>query len=194
MARVKWSRAVHHLTELAESCARLADSPIHPLRVTGLWVAGEILGPPADLDTITVALVVDLPSVPWLTTPPGAQHWAAASRLARGPFTAYWRTDPVWNHRIHRPALVWDGQTREDVLTALAEGRGEDVRLPAPTPGELAARVAEETAVSLAALRDRSAHYAEHRWRPGKIEPRADALWEAGAGYLDLLETAEARK
>ncbi|MGW5051744.1 DUF7711 family protein [Actinokineospora sp. NPDC004072] len=186
---MKWSRAVHHLTDLAESCARLADSPVVALRVTELWVAGDLLGPVADVDTVTVALVVDLPSVPWLTTPPGAQHWAAASRMARGPFTAYWRTTPVWNHRIHRPALIWDGETRTDALTAIAEGRGEDIRLPAPD--DLAARVAAEAATSLAALREASASYAESRWRPGKLEPRADALWEAGAGYLDLRAAAE---
>lgn len=185
---MKWSRAVHHLTELAESCAKLADSPVQTLRVTQLWVAGELLGPPRDVETVTVALVVDLPSVPWLTTPPGGAHWAAASRMARGPFTAYWRTDPVWNHRIVRPALVWDGSVRAEVLEALETGAGARFRLPAPSAEESAARVEAETALSLSAMRSASAQYAEKRWQPGKLDPRADALWEATSGYLDLLD------
>lgn len=188
MRAVKWSRAVHHLTELAEACGRLAGSPIVPLKVRQLWAAGEILGPERDLETVTVALVVDLPSVPWLTTPPGGAHWSAASRLARGPFTAYWRTDPVWNHRIERPALVWDGEVKTEALEAIATGEGDRVRLPAPSDADLAARLDAEMTTSLAAVRAVAAEYAEKRWQPGKLEPRADALWEATTGYLDLLD------
>ena len=186
---MKWTRAVHHLTELAEACNRMAASPVHSLRVVELWAAGDILGPPGDVETVVVALVVDLPSVPWLTTPAGGQHWAAASRMARGPFTAYWRTSPVWNHRIVRPALVWDGEIKGDVLEALGSGRGEDVRLPAV--GDLGERVVAEAGVSLAAVRELSTVYGEKRWQPGKLEPRADALWEAVEGYLDLRAEAE---
>lgn len=183
---MKWSRAVHHLTELAESCERMAASPVQTLRVRQLWAVGDILGEPRDLEAVTVALVVDGP-VPWLTTPPGGAHWAAASRMARGPFTAYWRGDPVWNYRIVRPALVWDGSVRSEVLDALAVGEGSRFRLPAPSAEELAACVAAETALSLSAMRSAAAEYASKRWQPGKLDPRADALWEATAGYLDML-------
>ena len=41
-----------------------------------LWAVGEVLGPPQDLEWITVALSVDLPvaEVPWWTVPLGRGH------------------------------------------------------------------------------------------------------------------------
>ena len=44
-----------------------------------------------------------------------------------------------------------------------------------------------ELAVSLQALDSAAAAYEERRFRPGKIQPVADALWNASAGYLDVL-------
>ena len=42
---MKWSRAIHHLEELAQACAAMASSPvtIFPLRVTQLWAYGDVL-------------------------------------------------------------------------------------------------------------------------------------------------------
>ncbi|GLZ38854.1 hypothetical protein [Actinokineospora sp. NBRC 105648] len=191
---MKWTRAVHHVQSLAETCAEMATRPasIFPLRVSALWVAGEVLGKAADLDEIPVALVVDLPEVPWRTEPSGARHWAAAARLPQTPVTPYWRSAraPVWNHVLHRPALVWSaaGGVEEMSLTAIAAGDGESVRVAEPSAEELRARLADELAVSLRGLRDRNAEYTDRRWRPGKLEPVADALWQASTGYLDLLQ------
>jgi hypothetical protein len=70
----------------------------------------------------------------------------------------------------------------------LSEGRGEDVRIPAPSPEELRARLRSDLDVSLAALRERTKTYEERRWSPGKLTPVADALWQASNGYLDLLD------
>jgi hypothetical protein len=194
--RMKWERAVHHVGSLAGACADLATRPssIFPLRVTQLWVVGDLLGPPRDLDTVTVALGVDLPveEVPWWSEPPGAQHWANATRLAKNPVLAWWRSAhaPVWNHRIDRPALVWDdaGGVREETLAALRDGRGESVRPAAPAPDLLRARLDEELAVSLRALHAHTRGYEDRRWSPGKLEPFADALWRASNGYLDVLD------
>jgi hypothetical protein len=191
---VKWTRAVHHLETLAQTCADMATRPssIFPLKVVQLWAVGDILGDERDLETVTVALVADLPVVPWLSEPSGAQHWARATRLANSPIIPLWRSmhAPVWNHRIDRPALLWDlaNGVSEDTVTALREGQGERVRLPAPTPEELRARIDEELAVSLHALRAQTQAYEDRRWSPGKLEPVADALWRAGNGYLDLLD------
>jgi hypothetical protein len=193
---VKWSRAVHHLETLAQSCAELAAQPrsIFPLRVVQLWAVGDILGAIREIDTITVALAVDLPvdEVPWLSEPPGAQHWASATRLAKNPIMPLWRSShaPVWNHHIDRPALVWSSTDgiAEKTLAALREGQADSVRSPAPTPDELRVRLDDELRVSLLALRARSHDYQERRWKPGKLEPTADALWRATDGYLDLLD------
>jgi hypothetical protein len=195
-ADMKWTRAVHHLETLAQTCAEMATRPrsIFPLRVAQLWAAGDIVGVERDLETITVALVVDLPveDVPWLGEPTGSQHWASATRLAKLPFRPLWRSAkaPVWNHIIDRPVLVWDEQDgiAEQALAALRDGRGAEVRLPAPTPGDWRARLDDELAVSLRSLRGRTQDYEERRWRPGKLEPVADALWRAGEGYLDMLD------
>jgi hypothetical protein len=171
----------------------MSGKPIFSLEVTQLWAVGDILGPQRDLDWVKVAICVDLPpdDVAWWSEPPGSQHWANATRLNKNPIGAWWRSAhaPVWNHRIVRPALVWDavqGQ-RDDVLEALREGRGESVRTAAPTDAELAARLSDELAVSLKALTAATAEYDERRWSPGKLEPFADALWRASDGYLDVL-------
>jgi hypothetical protein len=191
---MKWVRAVHHVESLSRICADMATRPstIFPLRVTQLWAVGDILGPVRDLETVTVALCVDLPvdEVAWWSQPPGAQHWCNATRLATSPVLPWWRSThaPVWNHRVDRPALVWndvDG-VREDTLAALREGRGEGVRIAAPTPADLRARLREELAVSLRALQARTRDYEERRWSPGKLEPVADALFRASDGYLDV--------
>ncbi len=193
---VKWQRAVHHVESLAHACVDMAPGPtsIFPLRVTQLWAVGDVLGPQRELETVTVALCVDLPveAVAWRSEPPGAQHWANATRLAKSPVLAWWRSAhaPVWNHRIDRPALVWDdvAGVREDTLAALRDGRGESVRSAAPEPERLRARLDDELAVSLSALRACTLAYEDRRWRPGKLEPVADALWRAGDGYLDVLD------
>jgi hypothetical protein len=191
---MKWVRAVHHVESLSQACADMVTRPssIFPLRVVQMWAVGDILGPPRDLETVTVALCVDLPvdEVAWWTEPPGAQHWSNATRLAKNPVLPWWRSahGPVWNHRIDRPALVWDDAkgTREDTLAALREGRGEAVRLTAPTPDEMHTRLREELRVSLRTLRASTQAYDERRWSPGKLEPVADALWRASDGYLDV--------
>ena len=60
---MKWSRAVHHLEELAHVCADMAGRPatIFPLRVTALWAFGNVLNSRDDLDWLSVVLAVDLP-------------------------------------------------------------------------------------------------------------------------------------
>jgi hypothetical protein len=193
---VKWSRAVHHLESLAQTCAEMADKPrtLFPTRVVQLWAVGDLLGAARDVESITVALAVDLPvdEVPWLGEPRGAQHWAYAARLTKNPIVPLWRSvhAPVWNHYIDRPALVWDSTDgmADETVTALREGRGNTVRPPAPTDEERRARLNDELRVSLLSLRNCHHDYAERRWKPGKLEPFADALWRASDGYLDVLD------
>lgn len=192
---MKWGRAVHQVESLARACAEMAvPSAIFSLRVTQLWAVGDILGRARDLEAVTVALVVDLPvsEVAWWTEPAGARHWANATRLATSPVRAWWRSAhaPVWNHRIQRPALVWDDLEglRRETLGALREGEGEGVRIPGPGEDEFRARLRDELEVSSRALRGCTEVFEERRWKPGKLEPVADALWRASSGYLDVLD------
>ncbi|PPK70880.1 hypothetical protein V5P93_002741 [Actinokineospora auranticolor] len=190
---MNWTRALHHLRSLADTCADMATRPvsIYPLRVAELWVAGPVLSGPVEVETLIVALTVDVEEVPWRTEPAGARHWAAAARLPHAPVEVFWRSTrvPVWNHVLHRPARVWsaDDGVDERVIDRIAEGDAESVRAAAPSEAETRERLAADLAVSLAGLRDRTADYQRKRWRPGKLEPVADALWQASDGYLDLL-------
>jgi hypothetical protein len=191
---MRWERALHHLEQLAAACAELARSPtgIVALKVRQLWAYGDLLAAPADLNWIQVALGVDRPpaETPWRGEPKGAVQWANATRLSRIPVVAQWRSvhAPVWNHRIIRPALVWDDVDglRAAVLAAIRAGDGESVREAAPDDTAYGERMAEELRISAAALRAATADYEDRRWRPGKLEPVADALWRAADGYLDV--------
>lgn len=184
---------MHHLADLARDCAELATARGGVgLPVVGLWAFGDILGEPRALEWVNVAVVVDLPEVPWLSEPVGADHWANMTRMRQNPIVGLWRSAhaPVWNHHIVRPAPVWtvaDG-VAEDALAAIGNGKGADFRLPAPSAEELRERLEDETAVSLRSLRDQTRTYDERRWQPGKMTPVADALWRAADGYLDLLD------
>ena len=198
---MKWTRAVHHLRELAEKCAELAAQPrsFYRFQVVQLWAMGDILGAARDLDRVTVALAVDLPvdEVPWRGEPEGAEHWANGTRMSRNPIWPFWRSvrAPIWNHHVDRPALVWDADTgvAEEAFVALNEGQGERVRQAAPTDDELRARLEDELALSLRALRDQTRVYEERRWSPGKLTPVADTLWRASDGYLDILDACSGK-
>ncbi|OLR92668.1 hypothetical protein BJP25_21810 [Actinokineospora bangkokensis] len=188
---------MQHVADLAGACADMDTRPaaIFPLRVVGLWVAGELLGPPRDVETALVALEVDVPEVPWLTEPKGAAHWGQAVRLPQLPLTVRWRSAhaPVWNHVLDRPVPVWTraGGVDEGALAALRDGEGERVR-PAER-GDVAQRVAEELGISHRALSASTDEYRERRYKPGKLEPVADALWRAAEGYLDLVSAQAER-
>jgi hypothetical protein len=198
---MKWDRAVHHISSVAHTCAEMSTRPatIFPLRVRQAWAVGDILGPPDDVDRVTVALCVDLPvdEVAWWTEPHGSEHWLNATRIGKNPIQVWWRSThaPVWNHRIDRPALIWDEATgiQEDTLAALRDGDGESVRGQAPTEDEFRTRLADELAVSLRALRRRTEEYDDRRWGRGRLEPIADALWQASDGYLDLYDATTNR-
>jgi len=185
---MKWSRAVHHLEELAHACAEIAGLPetIFPLRVTQLWAYGDVLtSNGSDLDSLQVALGVDLPvdDVAWFCPPPGSKHWSQATRLSKNPIVSMWRSTraPVWNHHIRRPLAIWDerGGIATGAFSALRNGKADALRLPEPAQHEMCTRLEAELAVSLRALDSAAAAYEERRFRPGKIQPVADALWNA---------------
>jgi hypothetical protein len=190
---VRWSRAIHHVEELAHKCAELANLPFG-IRVVQLWAFGDVLEAPRDLDLVSVALAADLPvgDVPWLGEPEGAEHWSYVTRVAKNPIRALWRSvhAPIWNHYIVAPALVWDieGGVSSATLDALREGRGNQVRASEPSAAALRERLDDELTVSLRELRRQTRRYDDRRWSPGKLTPVSDALWRASEGYLDVLD------
>jgi hypothetical protein len=166
---------------------------IFPLRVSALWTFGEVLTSRDDLDYLQVVLAVDLPvdDVAWFCVPAGAEHWSHAAGLSKNPVVARWRSTraPLWNHQIRGPLLIWDeaGAIAVNALEALREGTAKELRLAEPAPDKLASRLVDELAVSLRALQSTTAAYEQRRFSPGKLEPVADSLWRADAGYLDVL-------
>lgn len=192
---MKWSRAVHHLEELAQSCADMAQRPasMFPLRVTQLWAYGDVLTSRDDLDYLCVVLTVDLPvdDLAWLCPPAGAEHWSHATRMSTNPVVAMWRSTRalLWNHDIDRPLLIWDESVGVEThaLSALRDGTADALRPPGPTLEQMHSRMEAELAVSLRALESATATYEQRRFSPGKIQPVADVLWRATQGYLDVL-------
>jgi hypothetical protein len=196
---VDWSRAVHHVEFAGSECTRMAALPAAtvPVVVSQMWAFGDILGKPHDLERVSVALVIDLPpgEVHWMARPPAAEHWLRMTRLVKNPLLVRWRpaSQPVWNHRISRPLLVWDQELglRDAALVALREGRGTAAAEPEPSSDAMAHRIAEERVLALDAVRACTATYGARQWGPTKLGPTADALWYACEGYLDVLEPAE---
>jgi hypothetical protein len=192
---MRWNRAVQHLEGLAQSCAEMAARPtsLFPLRVTQLWAVGDLLSTPHDIDFVRVALCLDLPvdDVAWWSEPHGTRHWADATRVSKNPVSVWWRSAhaPVWNHRIERPALVWDetAGVAAETLEAIRQGTPDSVRQTAPSEDQLRVRLDDELSVSRLALRSTTAAYEARRWSPGRLEPIADDLWRASDGYLDVL-------
>lgn len=190
---MKWATSVRHLELAAEACGRMAELPpsLVGLRVMQLWAVGEVLGPPQDLEWITVALSVDLPvaEVPWWTVPLGGDAWVETTRLSKYPVLTWWRSAhaPVWNHRIVRPVLVWDEAhgVDDEAITAVREGRGVSRGVAEPTREDFVSRMEDELAVSLAELQRRTEGYNTHPTT--RLGTRADALYAAARGYLDVL-------
>ena len=118
------------------------------------------------------------------------------TRLPKNPVLPVWRSArvPVWTHAVLSPLLVWDvtDGVVDGALDALREGRGAASGLPAPSADELADRVADELAISLAAVRSCTQAYGDSQWGHTKLGPRADALWLACDGYIDLLDAQAA--
>jgi hypothetical protein len=192
---VRWERAVHHVRTAAEEVARARALPFLELPAHELWAVGDVTGPVRDdVESVTVGLCVDLPpeEVAWWTIPERGAWWLGSTRIPRNPVVVWWRSSraPVWNHRIVGPVLVWDDATglHEDALDALRGGRGAQVAAPPPDAPALGERLLAERAASLAAVRRRTAAYEAQRWRPGEPGPYGDALADACAGYLDVVD------
>jgi len=198
---MKRSTGLRHLGEMADECAGLNERLAlldSTLRIRSLWAFGEILLPPVEWpDTqgyVRVACVVESPQVQvaWLTRSADLVWVEEFTRWSRRPVLTMWRSAaaPVWNHHIERPVLLWDEEgVRRPALDVLASGSGiERLRAPAPSGEELRKRLEEERETSLAVLRAAVSTYDEKRWARGNPVKYADAMWEASAGFLDILD------
>ncbi|MFC4854593.1 DUF7711 family protein [Actinophytocola glycyrrhizae] len=191
-----YRRAVQRLRMLAQACQQTTSSTLDESLLREAYVFGEVLDGADSIELVEVAMVLDLPSeqVPWESQPNGTRWLVDVLRLDKGAYAYWWRSrhDPVWNHHIREPVRFWslDGPD-EDVLRALSERRFADLPRVVADPGEVRAQTAAALDTALARLRAVHANYWERDWRQenrGNHRYPENALWEAVAGYLDLLD------
>jgi hypothetical protein len=197
---MRYARAVGKLRELAEECERLGTFPSRGESfLVEMYAFGEVLEGTDPLDVVQIAGVINLPSedVPWYSCPRGTAYLAESLRLSKGGYEYWWRShrDPVWNHCIQRPVRIWsrDG-VDEDALAALASRRFGDLNRLAPEPEEERRQLLVEGDVALRRLREVRERYWDYDWRrEHKALDRypENELWDAVAGYLDLLDARE---
>jgi hypothetical protein len=197
---MRYAVAIRRLRSLAEDLdhhARLWEEPL----VTAVYVYGELLEGPEELDAVDIALVVDLPpdQVTWRAEPPTATAFAELTRLSKLPFRWSWRPVlwPVWNHEVRGPVRFWslDGPD-EEALTALERRHFDRLRRLVPEPAEELEQLEEELVFSRAHLKQVTDAYWDPEWRrahDGASDGPEHHLWRAADGYLDLLAAVERR-
>lgn len=200
---VRFSTAVRHLEELADASTenlRLRDSGFGwPLRE--LWVTGELLDGPDELEWASVLLTLDLPpeELTRLTKHPTAEWIGSELRLGKRPLAWAYRPTawPAWNHQNRRLVRFWsaDHGTNTDVLEALRQRRLEGLPVVEATIGDLREQFTEELAASRHHLRQVLDRYWEPDWRrdhKGYEDAPEDHLWRAAQAASEI-EDALAR-
>lgn len=194
---MKFSTAVGHLVEMADVATdrlRLRDTSIGwPLEE--LWVAGELLDLPTELEAATVVLAIDAPpdEIPWLAKHPAGEWAGSELRLGKRPFLWAYRPSvwPIWNHQNRQVARVWTaaGGTDIRVLDALRRRDRDGLQVVEPSDAELAAQLRSELDVSRRHLRHVLDHYWDRDWRRGRRGPddsADDDLWRAAEGVRQI--------
>jgi hypothetical protein len=191
---MRYRRAVEKLRALGEACTSSTRLPLDEPFLREAYVFGEVLAGADPVESVEVALVLNLPSpdVPWESQPRGTAWLVDHLRLDKGGYRYWWRSreGPVANHVIREPVRFWSATDGPDetVLQALAERRFDF--LSRQTEPE-SIRGAAELASALENLRAVCGSYWEREWRRehrGSGRYPEDTLWEAVHGYLDLLD------
>jgi hypothetical protein len=194
MCLVRYSTAVARRWSCAADLDRLNGMADEPLLIEA-WVFGELLELPQDLEVVSLALVVDLPSedVPWYARPTPAEHAISLLGFEKYPLRWFWRPAvwPVWNHAIDRAVRFWSRTgTDTPVLDALAHREVEALPMIGPPSVEA---LREQLVIEHGAARDHLRgvldRYDDRDWQcehSGLGLRRDDHLWCAAHGFLDL--------
>jgi hypothetical protein len=200
---MRYGRAVEKLRTLAEACEQVRGWPARDESfLVEMYAFGDVLGGADPLEEVKVVGVIQAPpeEVPWNSTPHGTPWLADTLRLSKGGFEYWWRSylDPVWNHYIQGPVRIWsrDG-IEEEVLTALAERRFEDLPRVVPDPVDARLQVRDDLDAAVRRLREVHGSYWDDKWRRdhrGLGRYPEHELWDAVEAYLDLLDANSARR
>ena len=204
MSAMKYSTAVSRLRTLADEAndqwQRLGESDIGwPL--DELWVAGELLSGPEELDSIAMILMLDEPAdeLPWLALHPSGEWVGEQLRLTKLPVVWSYRPAvyPAWNARHQRVLRFWSAKAGPDtdVLDRLDQRRLDRLPVVEPTRAELADQLEVERDTCRRRLHQVLDSYWDVDWRRQHngfgVQPE-DYLWRA-AEAVDEIEAALAR-
>jgi hypothetical protein len=201
MDAVKYATAVSRLQSLAEEAnerwLRLGETDIGwPL--DELWVGGELLDGPDELDSTAVILVLDEPAdeLPWLALHASGEWIGDQLRLTKLPIIWTYRPAvyPAWNARHRRVLRFWSGKSGPDIeaIEALRARRFDRLRMVEPSAAELADQLEVELEACRRQLRQVLDRYWDVDWRREHkgfgVQPE-DHLWRAAEAVHEI-ETA----
>jgi len=194
---VRYGAALRQLVTVSEAATddlRLRDTDIgYPLEE--LWVGGDVLEGPQELDATCVVLVLDQPvaEVTWLALNPAGQWIAERLRMTRLPMRWYCRPAgyPAWNPELRKVLRFWSAATQLDreVIENLRLRRFDSLPLVRPSVDQLMAQLAIEGADCRRHLRHVLDHYWDGSWRREHrgfgIQPE-DHLWRASEAVREI--------
>ena len=185
---MKYARAVHHLREIAEAASEFLSFRDTTLGwpLEELWIAGELLEFPQELDVGSLVLRVNLPA-----------NWVAERlRLGKRPFLWVYRPSawPAWNCRDRQVVRFWTAQQgmQEEVIDALSRRDARALSVIEPTDQEFVQQLRSELAVSRRFLRDVLDHYEDRPRRNRNSDyPTDEPLWRAAQGVREIEDALE---
>ena len=159
---VKYARAVHHLREIAEAASEFLSfrDTTFGWPLEELWIAGELLKFPQELDVGSLVLRINLPAnkLPWLGEQGDASWVAERLGLGKRPLLWVYRPSawPAWNCRDRQVVRFWTAQQgmQEEVIDALSRRDARALSVLEPTDQEFAQQLRSELLVSRRRLRD----------------------------------------
>lgn len=158
-----------------------------------LWVAGDLLEFPQELDFGAVVLRFNLPvdELPWLREQQDADWAAERLRLGKRPFLYFYRPLdwPAWNCRRRRVTRFWSAKEglQQDVIEAFSQRDASGLGVVEPSDSEFRVQLRAELAVSWRHLRYVLDQYDQQPWRNRKrYYPSEDPLWRAAEGVREI--------
>lgn len=136
-----------------------------------LWVGGQLLEGPSELEAGSVVLVLNEPGeeLPWMALHSSGEWIGEQLRMGKRPMLWCYRPAvyPAWNHRHRRVLRFWsaEGGLDEEVIEALRQRRLEGLAIFEPSDEELAGQLEIELEYCRRHLRQVLDGYWEYDWR-----------------------------